>query len=128
MGPAFRMAASVLGHDELPNRAFNPALLLITDGMPTDGQESFDAGLDAVMSHRAGRDALRMAVAIGRDARPEALRRFIADPKVPVLVASQADQIAEQLRLVTLAVTGAWSFEEDPAERSLTVDDPDVPV
>ena len=28
------------------------------------------------------------------------------------LVASQADQMAERLGLVTLSVTGAWSFEE----------------
>jgi uncharacterized protein YegL len=128
MAPAFRMASSVLGKDQMPSRAFNPALLLVTDGMPTDSPEDFDAGLGAIMSHRAGRDAMRMAVAIGRDARSEALTRFIADPKIPVLVAGQADQIADQLRLVTLAVTGAWSFSEDPDERSLMVDDPDVPV
>jgi uncharacterized protein YegL len=128
MGPAFQMAASVLGKDQMPRRAFNPALLLITDGMPTDRQQDFDAGLDAVMSQRAGHDAMRMAVAIGRDARSEALTRFIADARVPVLVASQADQIADQLRLVTLAVTGAWSFADDPDERGVVVDDPDVPV
>jgi uncharacterized protein YegL len=128
MAPAFRMAASALGKDQMPRRAYNPALLLITDGMPTDRPEDFDAGLDTVMSQRAGRDAMRMAVAIGRDARSEALSRFIADPKVPVLVADQTDQIADRLRLVTLAVTGAWSFAEDPNERSLAFDDPDVPV
>jgi uncharacterized protein YegL len=128
MGPAFRMAASVLGKAQMPARAFNPALVLITDGHPTDRQEDFDAGLDAIMSQRAGRDALRMAVAIGPDAKSEALNRFIADPKVPVLVAGKEDQIADRLRLVTLAVTGAWSFAEDPGERSVAFDDPDVPV
>jgi uncharacterized protein YegL len=127
MGPAFRMAASVLGKDQMPRRAFNPALLLITDGMPTDRPEDFDAGLDALMSQMAGRDALRMAVAIGRDARSEALTRFIADPKVPVLVAGNVDQIAEQLRLVTLAVTGVRSWA-DPDEDELPADDTDLPV
>jgi uncharacterized protein YegL len=128
MAPAFRMAASVLGKDRMPRRAYNPALLLITDGMPTDRPDDWDAGLDAIMSQRAGRDAMRLAVAIGRDARSEALSRFIGDPKVPVLVANQTDQIADRLRLVTLAVTGAWSFAEDPNERSMAFDDPDVPV
>jgi len=126
MGPAFRMAASVLGRDQMPRRAFNPALLLITDGMPTDKQAEFDAGLDALMSQTAGRDALRMAVAIGRDARSEALTRFIADPKIPVLVAGNVDQIADQLRLVTLAVTGVRSWA-DPDEDELP-DDTDAPV
>jgi uncharacterized protein YegL len=127
MGPAFRMAASVLGKDQMPRRAFNPALLLITDGMPTDSPADFDAGLNALMSQMAGRDALRMAVAIGRDARSEALTRFIADPKVPVLVAGNVDQIADQLRLVTLAVTGVRSWA-DPDEDELPLDDTDVPV
>ena len=128
MGPAFRMAASVLGKDQMPRRAFNPALLLITDGMPTDDPAEFNAGLDAVMSHTAGRDALRMAVAIGRDARSEALTRFIADPKVPVLVAGNVDQIADQLRLVTLAVTGVRSWADDPDERGMPTDGLDIPV
>jgi len=127
MGPAFRMAASVLGKDHMPRRAFNPALLLITDGMPTDRPEDFDAGLNALMSQVAGREALRMAVAIGRDARSEALTRFIADPAIPVLVASNVDHIAEQLRLVTLAVTGARSWA-DPGETELPADDTDLPV
>jgi uncharacterized protein YegL len=128
MGPAFRMAASVLGKDQMPRRAFNPALLLITDGMPTDQPAEFDAGLDALMSQTAGRDALRMAVAIGRDARSEALTRFIADPKVPVLVAGKVDQIADQLRLVTLAVTGVRSWADDPDERGMPTDGLDIPV
>jgi uncharacterized protein YegL len=127
MAPAFQLAASALAKDQMPRRAFNPALLLITDGMPTDPQPDFDAGLAAIMSQRAGRDAMRMAVAIGRDARSEALTRFIADPRVPILVAGQADQIAEKLRLVTLAVTGVRSFAEETRERSLA-DHPDVPV
>jgi uncharacterized protein YegL len=128
MGPAFRMAASVLGKDQMPRRAFNPALLLVTDGMPTDDQAEFDAGLDALMSQPAGRHALRMAVAIGRDARSEALTRFIADPKVPVLVAGNVDQIADQLRLVTLAVTGVRSWADDPDEGGIPTDGLDIPV
>ena len=73
-------------------------------------------------------DALRMAVAIGGDARSEALTRFIADPKVPVLVAGEPDQITNQLRLVTLAVTGALTFAEGPNEGGPAIDDPDVPI
>jgi uncharacterized protein YegL len=128
MGPAFRMAASVLGKDHMPRRAFNPALLLVTDGMPTDDQAEFDAGLEALMSQAAGRHALRMAVAIGRDARSEALTRFIADPKVPVLVAGNVDQIADQLRLVTLAVTGVRNWVDDPDEGGVPTDGLDIPV
>ena len=48
---------------------------------------------------------MRLAVAIGRDAKSEALNRFIGDPKVPVLVADSADQIAERLVVASLAVS-----------------------
>ena len=128
MGPAFRMAASVLGRDHMPRRAFNPALLLITDGMPTDEETDFDAALAELMTHTAGRDALRMAVAIGRDARSEALTKFIGNPRVPVLVAGNVDHIADLLRLVTLAVTGVKRWEEDPREGGLPLDETDIPV
>ncbi len=128
MGKAFELAASVLGKDDMPRRAFNPALVLITDGMATDDPAELDAGLHALMSKPAGRDALRMAVAIGRDARSEALTKFIADPKVPVLVADKVDQIADQLRLVTLAVTGVRSLAEEADERGTPADDLDIPV
>ncbi len=128
MGPAFQMAASVLGHGQLPDRAFNPVLLLVTDGKPTDERQEFEAGLDAIMSQRAGRDALRMAVAIGSDARSDALTRFIANPDIPVLVASEPDQIADRIRLVTLTVTGARSFSNDLDEGGQVAVDPDIPV
>ena len=127
MGPAFRMAASVLGKESMPRRAFAPALLLITDGMPTDEQEDFNAGLNELMAQRAGREALRMAVAIGKDAKSEALTRFIDDPRIPILVASNVDQIADQLRVATLAVTGVREWDH-LGEKNTVVDDDDVPV
>jgi uncharacterized protein YegL len=127
MGPAFRMAASVLGKDRMPRRAFAPALLLITDGMPSDNPADFNAGLAELMAQRAGREALRMAVAIGKDARSEALTQFIDDPRVPVLVASNVDQIADQLRVATLAITGVRDWSQ-AGDRSNVANDDDVPV
>jgi uncharacterized protein YegL len=128
MGPAFQMAASVLGPGQLPDRAFNPVLLLVTDGRPTDERDGFDVGLEAIMSQRAGRNALRMAVAIGSDARSEALNKFIANPEIPILVASEPNQIADRIRLVTLTVTGARSFSRAPYESGREIDDPNVPI
>lgn len=122
MAPAFRMAASVLSSDRLERRAFNPVLLLITDGMPTDDPAEFERGLESLMSLRAGRDAMRLAVAIGRDARSEALTRFIADPQVPILLASNKGDIADQLKLATLMVTRpgfvTGADEGEPADDS----------
>ena len=62
-------------------------------------------GLVALMAQPAGRAALRLAIAIGRDAQSEALNRFIGDPTVPVLVADSTEDIADRLVAASLAVS-----------------------
>jgi uncharacterized protein YegL len=115
MGPAFAMVAEVLAPGSLERRALRPALLLITDGLSTDPPGGFEAGLSALMSQPAGRAALRLSVAIGRDAQSEALNRFIGDPTVPVLVADNTEDIADRLVAASLAVS---RMSEVGADRS----------
>ena len=81
MGPAFRLAAEALAPGRIERRALRPALLLITDGLATDPPGGFEAGLATLMGQPAGRAALRLSIAIGRDAQSEALNRFIGDPE-----------------------------------------------
>jgi uncharacterized protein YegL len=115
MGPAFAMVADALAPGRLERRALRPALLLITDGLSTDLPGAFEAGLAALMAQPAGRAALRLAVAIGRDAQSEALNRFIGDPSVPVLVADNTEDIADRLVAASLAVS---RMSEVGADRS----------
>jgi len=105
MAPAFRAVAEAIGPGKLESRALNPAILLVTDGRPTDGPGEFEAGLSALTSFPAGRSALRLAMAIGRDADSEYLERFIGDPQIPVLVAEDIDKIADRLVAVSIAVS-----------------------
>ncbi len=105
MGPAFAMAAEALAPGRIERRALRPALLLITDGLATDPPGGFEAGLAALMSQPAGRAALRLSIAIGRDAQSAALDRFIADPSIPVLVADSTEDIADRLVAASLAVS-----------------------
>ena len=105
MGPAFAMVAEALTPGHLERRALRPALILITDGMATDPPGGFEAGLAALMSQPAGRAALRLSVAIGRDAQSDALARFTGDPGVPVLVADNTEDIADRLVAASLAVS-----------------------
>jgi len=105
MGPAFALAAAALEPGRIERRALRPALLLITDGLATDPPGGFEAGLGALMDQPAGRAALRLAVAIGRDARSSALDQFIGDPSVPVLVADSTEDIADRLVVASLAVS-----------------------
>jgi uncharacterized protein YegL len=104
MGPAFRAVAQCLEPDRLERRALRPAILLVTDGLPTDPPGGFEAGLDALLTTAAGRSSLRLAVAIGRDANSEPLDRF-RSPEVPVLVADGTDEIADRLVTASIAVS-----------------------
>jgi uncharacterized protein YegL len=105
MGAAFRLLAEALVPGNIERRALRPSILLITDGLPTDKPGEFEAGLNELLSHPAGRAALRLAVAIGREANSEALNRFISDPAVPVLVADSIDQVSDRLVAASLAVS-----------------------
>jgi uncharacterized protein YegL len=104
MGPAFRAAAEVLGPGQLARRALRPAILLITDGLPTDPPGGFETGLGELLSTPAGRSALRVGVAIGRDANSEPLNRF-RSPDTPILVADSTDDIVERLVAASIAVS-----------------------
>jgi uncharacterized protein YegL len=90
MGAAFREVAGVLGPDKLERRALRPAILLITDGLPTDPPGRFEAGLPELIGSAAGRASLRVAVAIGRDASSEPLNRF-RSPDAPILAPEHLD-------------------------------------
>jgi uncharacterized protein YegL len=104
MGAALRLVAEELQPGRLEDRSLRPAILLITDGRPTDPAE-FDDGLRVLFATPAGRAAIRLAVAIGRSANSEYLARFVNDPAVPVLVADDAEQITERLVAASLALS-----------------------
>lgn len=105
MGPAFALAADALAPGRIERRALRPALLLVTDGLATDPPGGFESGLATLMGQPAGKAALRLAIAIGRDAKSAALDRFIGDPSVPVLVADSTEDIADRLVAASLAVS-----------------------
>jgi uncharacterized protein YegL len=106
MGEALRKVAAVMTEDVLERRALRPAILLITDGIPTDRppNPTFEESLAALLETPGGASALRIAIAIGDLARPEELRPF-TNPDLPVLRADNADDVPDLLRAVTMAVS-----------------------
>jgi len=104
MGAAFRLVAEELQPGRIQARALRPAILLVTDGRPTDPAE-FDAGLRTLFAVPAGRASIRLAVAIGRGASSEYLSRFIDDPSIPILVADSVEQITDRLVAASLALS-----------------------
>jgi uncharacterized protein YegL len=105
MGAAFALAAQAVAPGQIERRALRPALLLITDGLATDPPGAFESGLATLMEQPAGKAALRLSLAIGRDAQSDSLNRFIGDPSVPVLVADSTEDIADRLVAASLAVS-----------------------
>lgn len=98
LGGALRLVAQELMSPPMPERAFPPALLLISDGRPTD---DFASGLVALEGSQWGGKAQRFAVAIGSDADKTMLARFVGDPEIPVLEARNAEHLKNLLQFVS---------------------------
>lgn len=101
LGAALRELAGQLSSPPMEQRAFPPAIVLISDGQPTD---DFAGGLAALESSQWGAKAQRFAVAIGGDADREMLARFVGDDEVPVLEARSADHLKDLLQFVSTVV------------------------
>ncbi len=98
LGTALSALAEQLHTPPMPARAFPPAVVLVSDGKPTD---DFEAGLAALAATEWGARAQRFAIAIGADADRTMLARFIGDPEVPVLEARSADHLKNLLQFVS---------------------------
>lgn len=117
MGGALAAVAAELRTPPMPERAVSPVLILVSDGDYTD---DFDSGLKALLSEPWGRDAHRIAVAIGNDM-PEsldALRRFIADDELEPLHADNRATLIEQIRWAALTGVQSVSQVHDRASRT----------
>ena len=73
MGMALELVASELKQFSLDTKRLPPVLVLLTDGQPTD---DFKKGLDELMSTPWGKKAVRIAIAIGKDADLSVLEQF----------------------------------------------------
>ena len=101
MGAALVEVARQMRVPPMEPRSLPPALVLISDGRPTD---DFSAGLHQLVSEPWGAKAVRLAVAIGGDADQHVLARFIGRPDIKPFAASNA---AELVHLVRWASTVA---------------------
>ncbi|MCL2543941.1 MAG: VWA domain-containing protein [Nocardioidaceae bacterium] len=78
--------------------AFPPAIILVSDGRPTQSSGvTFAEGLQTLLSNRWGGTAVRLALGVGRDADMHSLRRFIGDEDIPLLRADNPEQLVEYI-------------------------------
>jgi len=100
MGAALRLVAAELQQPPMPDRALPPVLVLVSDGQPTD---DFQGGLRDLLDQPWGRKAIRMAIAIGRDADQDVLQKFIDHLEYRPVSASNPEALVERMRWASTA-------------------------
>jgi uncharacterized protein YegL len=88
----------------MPERAMPPVLVLLSDGKPSD---DFDTGLRELLEQPWGKKAVRIAIAIGKDADHAVLQQFIARPDLEPLQANNPQALVQHIRWVSTAVLQA---------------------
>jgi uncharacterized protein YegL len=103
IGAGLALLSEQLTSPPMDRRAFPPVIVVVSDGQATD---DFDAGLARLLGEPWGRRAVRAAIAIGRDADTEMLRRFSSDQNV--LEANNPEQLVRMVRFAsTIAARSA---------------------
>lgn len=125
LGAALELILPQLRTPPMEPNALPPAIVLVSDGMPTD---EFEPVLDALTATEWGRESLRVAVAIGREADRATLARFM-DGASPI-AASNPEQLADALRTATTRATVLAStlapWVDPPSRGAPTTVDGDV--
>ncbi|CUR54405.1 putative von Willebrand factor type A [metagenome] len=118
LGAALDLVSSALTVPPMEERALAPALVLVSDGMPTD---DFGEALDRLLALPWGARSVRMAVAIGQDADYATLARFIGDPAIEPVTAASPEQLMMALRWATVHVARAASSLAPPGPPPIQV-------
>ncbi len=106
MGKALSMVADQLKIPPMTDRALPPVLVLVSDGQPTD---DFGNGLKKLMEQQWGKKAVRIAIAIGRDADLDVLQKFIGHNEMKPFEAKNAEMLAQQMKWVSTTVVQSVS-------------------
>ena len=103
LGTALRMAKDMIeDKDQIPSRAYRPAVILVSDGQPNDDWEH---PLENFISSGRSSKCDRMALAIGRDADEGVLGKFVAGTTNPLFHAENAAKLKDFFKFVTMSVT-----------------------
>jgi len=121
MGAAFDLATGLIeDQHQLPARAYRPAIVLVSDGVPTD---AWRPALDRLLASERAKKAERFALGIGAGADRAMLKAFLANPAARVFEADESRQIKNFFRWIELTVTlrsrsalPNQSIEIDPAD------------
>lgn len=122
LGHALALLTSQLKTPPMAQRALPPIVVLLSDGFPTD---EYGPALDALLAEPWGKKAVRIAIAIGKDANLSVLERFIGNPEVKPLTARNPGQLVRFIRWASTAVLKSASA---PASQALGALPGNVPI
>jgi uncharacterized protein YegL len=115
LGAAFETAVDLINdRQRIPNRAYRPTLILVSDGIPTD---DWQPSLQQLLESERASKAARFALAVGEDANRELLNRF-----GKVFEALDASHIVDRFEFITMSVT-ARSRSDQPNNIQVTEGD-----
>jgi len=98
LGSALKVLAAAMSELEAEATSFPPAIILVSDGRPTQSSgTTFAEGLQELLNTRWGTAAVRLALGVGRDADMNSMRRFIGNEDVPLLRADNPEQLVEYI-------------------------------
>jgi uncharacterized protein YegL len=127
MGEAFSCVADEFDKLIGNGKFLPPVLILVTDGYATD---DFEAGLKKLMSNPLGKVATRLAIAVGNEADSECLQKFIGNPALRPLLATDVHKLPEMIRwasVTAIAQSSRPSSQPTPppaADGWITWDEP----
>jgi uncharacterized protein YegL len=102
LGAALNLATDMLeDKDQIPSRAYRPALILVSDGLPND---EWKGPLERLLNSERGSKADRFAMGIGDDANHNMLTEFLASPEAQVFQAHEARRIRKFFQWVTMTI------------------------
>jgi uncharacterized protein YegL len=107
MGRSFELLADQLTTEFENIRGYQPVMILLSDGLPTD---DYEKGLEKLMATTWGKKAIRIAIAIGQEADMEVLQAFIGDTfrgELKPLQAKNASELKHYIRWASTAVSNA---------------------
>jgi len=103
MGAAFKEATKLIeDRKQMPTRAYRPAIVLVSDGAPTDDWKS---ALDELLNSERGKKAERFALGIEAKESHAMLKAFLDNPAAHVFEAHESRQIRKFFRWIDLTVT-----------------------
>lgn len=127
MGKALKLVAEQMRIPPMSERALPPVLVLISDGQPTD---DYEQGLKELINLPWGKKAVKLAIAIGKDAEKQPLQNFIGHNEIKPLEANNAEALIAYIKWASTAVLKAVSSPDstpDPKVEGGHVSLPNAP-